>query len=108
MLSAISVCSISAKKRSTCLAIDLLRANSLLIFQDEIFSGAPHGAFDQSDHGSDHSDQDINSSASASSYFSATSAISFNHGLLLSALRAVHLELQRLNFGHRKKSSYTS
>ena len=43
------------------------------------------------------SDQDINSSDSASSDFSATSATSFNHGLLLSALRAIHLELQRLN-----------
>jgi hypothetical protein len=48
------------------------------------------------------SDQDINSSDSASSDFSATSATSFNHGLLLSALRAIHLELQRLNLGLRK------
>ena len=87
------------KKKSTCLAIDLLRANSLLILQDEIFSGGPHGDFD---HGSDQSDQDINSSDSASSDFSATSATSFNHGLLLSALRAIHLELQRLNLGLRK------
>ena len=77
----------------------MLSANSLLILQDEIFSGGPHGDFD---HGSDQSDQDINSSDSASSDFSATSATSFNHGLLLSALRAIHLELQRLNLGLRK------
>jgi hypothetical protein len=37
-----------------------------------------------------------------SSDFSATSATEFNHGLLLSALRAIHSELQRLILGRRK------
>ena len=64
--------------------------------QDEIFSGAlSHG-------GSDQSDQDINSSDSASSDFSATSATSFNHGLVLSAINAIHSELQHLDLSCRK------
>ena len=41
-------------------------------------------------------------SDSVSSDFSATSATEFNHGLLLSALKAIHSELQRLILGRRK------
>ena len=74
-------------------------AKSLQILQEEFFFGASE---------SDHSGQGSNSSHSdsVSSDFSATSATEFNHGLLLSALKAIHSEFQRLILGRRKSPSH--
>ena len=73
----------------------MFSAKSLQILQEEFVSGASES--DHSGHGSNSSHSD-----SVSSDFSATSAAEFNHGLLLSALKAIHSELQRLILGRRK------
>ena len=62
---------------------------------EEFFSGASESYHSSQGSNSSHSD-------SVSSDFSATSATEFNHGLLLSALKAIHSELQRLILGRRK------
>ena len=62
---------------------------------EEFFSGASESYHSGQGSNSSHSD-------SVSSDFSATSATEFNHGLLLSALKAIHSEFQRLILGRRK------